>query len=210
MPPRSRWARRSPHAPLPLTDTVRKTAARDAAMAARIAAHAAHPGAPRIAAGYALAAIGHLREISAVAAYIPIRHELDPGPAMLALHGLGYPVCVPVIVGPGRPLSFRAWHPGVATEPGPYGVPVPTDGALADPDVLLVPMLAFDPRGHRLGYGGGFYDRTIAALRARGPVTALGFAYAAQELPEVPNAEHDMRLDGIVTEAGLRWTGGPA
>ena len=76
--------------------------------------------------------------------------------------------------------------------------------------MLLVPMLAFDARGHRLGYGGGFYDRTIAALRARGEVTALGFAYAAQEIPEVPNSGHDMRLDGIVTEAGLRWTGGPA
>ncbi|HEX5776090.1 MAG TPA: 5-formyltetrahydrofolate cyclo-ligase, partial [Caulobacteraceae bacterium] len=136
--------------------------------------------------------------------------ELDPGPAMLALHGLGYPVCVPVIEAPARPLVFRAWRPGVATAPGPLGVEIPEEGAAMEPDVLLVPMLAFDARGHRLGYGGGFYDRTIAALRARGEITALGFAFAAQEVAEVPNSGHDMRLDGIVTEAGLRWTGGPS
>jgi 5-formyltetrahydrofolate cyclo-ligase len=184
-----------------------KRAAREAAMAARVAAHAAHPGAPRIAAGYALAAIGHLRDVVAVSGYLPIRSELDPGPAMLALHGLGFGVCVPVIVGPGQPLLFRSWRPGVATERGPFGVEVPVGGETVEPDVLLVPMLAFDPRGHRLGYGGGFYDRTIEAARARGPVTALGFAYAAQEVPEVPNSERDMRLDGVVTEEGLRWTG---
>ena len=177
-------------------------------MAVRHAAAAAHPGAARIAAGYALAAIGHLRAVRAVAGYLPIRGELDPVPAMLALSGLGYPLCVPEIEAPGHPLRFRAWQPGAATEPGRYGVEVPVGAALVEPDVLLVPLLAFDPRGHRLGYGGGFYDRTIAALRARGEVTALGLAYAAQMLPNVPTADTDMHLDGIVTEQGFGWTGG--
>ena len=137
-----------------------------------------------------------------VAGYLPIRSEIDPRPAMLALAGLGYRVCVPVIEGRGRPLAFRAWTPGAATERGPFGVEMPVAGELVEPDVLLVPMLAFDARGHRLGYGGGFYDRTIGALRARREVQALGFAYAAQELPAVPDGETDMRLDAIVTEAG--------
>jgi len=98
----------------------------------------------------------------------------------------------------------------VATERGHFGVHVPREGEPAEPEVLLVPLLAFDARGHRLGYGGGFYDRTIAALRARGEVHALGLAYAAQEIAAVSDGETDMRLDAIVTEAGIAWmtTGG--
>jgi 5-formyltetrahydrofolate cyclo-ligase len=183
-----------------------KRAARDAAMTVRAAAHAAGAGAARLAAGHALEAIGHLRAVRTVSAYLPIRNEIDPGPAMLALAGLGYGLCLPLIEGRGRPLAFRSWTPGAATEPGPFGVEIPVAGEPVEPDVLLVPMLAFDRRGHRLGYGGGFYDRTIAGLRARREVHALGFAYAAQELPEVPDGETDMRLDAIVTEAGVIWT----
>ena len=143
-----------------------------------------------------------------VAGYLPVRSELDPRPAMLALRGLGYRLCVPVVEAPRLPLGFRTWAPGAATERGAFGIEVPVEGAPAEPDLILVPMLAFDARGHRLGYGGGFYDRTIAALRARRPLVALGLAYAGQELPEVPDGDHDMRLDGIVTEAGVLWLAG--
>jgi 5-formyltetrahydrofolate cyclo-ligase len=185
-----------------------KRAAREAALRVRRAAHEAGAGAARLAGGYALEAIGHLREVGTVAAYLPIRDELDPLPAMLALHGLGYRVCVPVIEARARPLAFRTWRPGVATVAGPLGVEVPVEGEPAEPDALLVPMLAFDARGHRLGYGGGFYDRTIAGLRARrGGVAAFGFAYAAQQVYEVPDGETDMRLDAVITEAGILWTG---
>jgi 5-formyltetrahydrofolate cyclo-ligase len=173
---------------------------------ARAVTHAAGAGAARLAAGHALEVIGHFRVARTVAGYLPIRSEIDPLPAMLALAGLGYQVCVPVVEGPERPLAFRSWTPGVATERGRFGVEVPVTGAPAEPDVLLVPLVAFDRRGHRLGYGGGFYDRTIAALRARREIQALGFAYAAQQVPAVPDSETDVQLDGIVTERGIVWT----
>jgi 5-formyltetrahydrofolate cyclo-ligase len=114
---------------------------------------------------------------------------------------------VPVIAARARPLAFRSWQPGVATVAGPLGVEVPVEGEPAEPDALLVPMLAYDARGHRLGYGGGFYDRTIAGLRARGAVAAFGFAYAAQQVDAVPDGETDMRLDAVITEEGILWTG---
>ena len=181
-----------------------KAEARATASGARAAAHAAGPGAARRAAAHALMALAGLRGVKTVAGYLPIRSEIDPRPAMRALHGLGYRVVVPVVEAADRPLGFRTWTPGVATARGPFGVEVPMAGEAAEPDLLLVPLLAYDPRGHRLGYGGGFYDRTIAALRARGDgVLAFGFAYAAQEVSGVPDGEDDMRLDGIVTERGF-------
>ena len=186
----------------------KKLAARSAALAARAAAHAAGAGAARMVAGHALEAIGQQRGVAVVAGYLPVRSELDPRPAMLALSGLGYGLCVPVVEAPRLPLGFRTWTPVAATERGAFGIEVPVGGAPAEPDLILVPMLAFDARGHRLGYGGGFYDRTIAALRARRRLLALGLAYAGQELAEVPDGDHDMRLDGIVTEAGVRWLAG--
>lgn len=180
-----------------------KKAARAGALAAREAAAAASVGMARQAAGHVLEAVGELRGVRTVAGYLPIRSELDPRPAMLALGGLGFEICVPVVVGPALPLAFRVWTEDAATERGHFGVEVPAGGAPAVPDVLLVPMLAFDRRGHRLGYGGGFYDRTIAALRAGGPVHVIGLAYAAQEIAAVPDSETDMMLDAVVTERGI-------
>ena len=191
-----------------MTLDARKLAARSAALAARAAAHAAGAGAARLVAAHVLAAIAPMRGVAVVAGYLPVRSELDPRPAMLALAGLGYGLCLPVVEAPGRPLGFRRWSPGAATEPGAFGIAVPVAREPAEPDLLLVPMLAFDARGHRLGYGGGFYDRTIAALGARRPLVALGLAYAGQALAEVPDGDTDMRLDGIVTEAGVFWPGG--
>ncbi|PKP70572.1 MAG: 5-formyltetrahydrofolate cyclo-ligase, partial [Alphaproteobacteria bacterium HGW-Alphaproteobacteria-4] len=109
----------------------------------------------------------------------------------------------PVILGRGQPLGFRAWAPGVAMQRGQFGALIPAAGAWLTPRVLIVPLLAFDARGYRLGYGGGYYDRTLAALRARGPVTAIGFAFAAQQVPEVPTEATDEKLDLLVTDSGI-------
>ena len=132
-----------------------------------------------------------------LAGYAPIRTEVDPTPAMVAHPG---PVCLPVIESAGRPLRFRAWTPGCAMEVGPFGAQVPAAGDWLVPQVLIVPLVAFDRQGGRLGYGGGFYDRTLAALRDAGPVTAIGFAYAAQEDVGLPQEATDAPLDLIVTE----------
>ncbi|RMH51096.1 MAG: 5-formyltetrahydrofolate cyclo-ligase, partial [Alphaproteobacteria bacterium] len=138
-----------------------------------------------------------------VAGYLPMRSELDPRPAMAALVARGLAVCVPVIEAPGRPLRFRAWHPGVRLVPGPFGAEVPAQGRLLEPDTLIVPLLAFSGARDRLGYGGGFYDRTLAALRARGAVLAIGLAYGAQRDDSLPVGALDQRLDAVATEAGI-------
>ncbi len=180
-----------------------KRAARAAAFARRAALHASLTGAARQAAGHLLVEVARARHVGIVSAYLPIRDELDPMPAMLALAELGYRLCVPVVEGRGQPLRFREWRPGVATVPGPFGVAVPEAGEWLVPELLVVPMLAFDARAYRLGYGGGFYDRTLAALRAEREVVALGFAYAGQEVPRVPHGPRDQHLDAVVTEAGV-------
>ena len=135
----------------------------------------------------------------ALSGYMPMRTEIDPLPAMSAHQG---PVCVPVIIGKGQALKFREWSPGCAMVPGEFGALIPAEGAWIEPEVLIVPLLAFDARGYRLGYGGGFYDRTLQALRARRPTLAIGFAFSAQEVAQVPIDENDQRLDAIITEQG--------
>ena len=133
--------------------------------------------------------------------YWPMRGEADPRPALAAHAG---PVCLPVVEARGRPLRFRRWAPGDPLVSGAYGAMVPAEdaGELA-PDVLIVPLLAFDRAGYRLGYGGGFYDRTLQALRATGPRQAIGLAFAAQEVAAVPRTATDQPLDLIVTEAEI-------
>ena len=142
-----------------------------------------------------------LPEGCAVSAYWPMRSEIDPRPLMAALHARGHGLGLPVMRGAGKPLVFRDWEPGLALVPGGYGTEVPgPERPELRPEVLLVPLLAFDRAGYRLGYGGGFYDRTLAALRATGPALAVGLAHAGQEIAEVPRDAHDQRLDWIVTE----------
>lgn len=178
-----------------------KALARKAAFAARKTAFGT---------GHDAAAQAHLRAALAdygavpLSGYLPIRTEIDPVPVMAAHSG---PVGVPVIAGPAMALDFHLWTPGAELVEGPFGARVPAAGVAMVPRVLIVPMLAFDARGFRLGYGGGFYDRTLAQLRAAGPVVALGFAYDAQEVPAVPVDAFDQRLDGVVTESGLRRFG---
>ncbi|MBT0778572.1 5-formyltetrahydrofolate cyclo-ligase [Paracoccus versutus] len=134
-----------------------------------------------------------------LAGYWPMRGEADPRPAMAAHDG---PVCLPAVIGPARPLEFRA-H-GDRLEPGRFGtLHPPADSPLLRPDVLIVPLAGFDRAGHRLGYGGGFYDRTLARLRAEGAVVAIGLAYAAQEIRAIPAEATDQPLDLIVTDRGV-------
>jgi 5-formyltetrahydrofolate cyclo-ligase len=181
-----------------------KRAERAAARRRRADAFGASTGLSRRASGHLLDAIGAIRHVSVVSAYLAMRDELDPRPAMLALHTLGYRLCVPVTEALGTPLRFRAWTPDAALVAGPFGTSVPGDGDWLVPEVLVVPLLAFDRRGHRLGYGGGYYDRTIAALRAEGrPVHAIGYAFAAQEVEAVPVEATDAALDAVVTELGV-------
>jgi 5-formyltetrahydrofolate cyclo-ligase len=177
-----------------MTPADEKAALRRAAFDRRRAAHA---GGGDAAAQARLAAYLGPWAGRPLAGYLPIRTEIDPTPVMAAWPG---PVGVPVIEGAGRPLRFRAWRPGCALVPGPFGVLVPEAGEEVVPEVLVVPLVAFDRSGGRLGYGGGFYDRTLAVLRAGGAVHAVGFAYAAQEAVYVPAEATDVRLDAIVTD----------
>ena len=143
---------------------------------------------------------------TAVAGYWPVGEELDCRPLLHRLIGVGCVIGLPVVVAPGAPLAFRAWTPGAPMEAGVKDIPVPAgDAAAMSPRVLIVPLLAFDRSGHRLGYGGGYYDRTLAQLRDSGrPVLAVGFAYAAQQVAAVPHTAGDQRLDWIVTEREAR------
>ncbi|GMG85548.1 5-formyltetrahydrofolate cyclo-ligase [Paralimibaculum aggregatum] len=182
--------------------TAAKAAARRTAYAARKAAHA-DPGrraaAARDAATRFLGA-GLVSPGEIVAGYRPIRTEIDPTGLMQALAGRGHRLCVPVIEGEGLPLAFREWHPGCAMETGAFGAEIPAAGDWLEPTLLIAPLVAFDRGCWRLGYGGGFYDRTLALLGSRRPTRAVGFAYAAQALDAVPREATDQRLHAVVTE----------
>jgi 5-formyltetrahydrofolate cyclo-ligase len=143
---------------------------------------------------------------AAISGYWPIREELDPRPLMHRLYEAGHGCGLPVVVGPGQPLVFRAWYPGATLEAAGFGVSVPPrDAAEVVPTLLLVPLLAFDERGYRLGYGGGFYDRTLARLRRdSSDVLAVGLAYSGQQVETVPTGPGDQRLDWVVTEEKAR------
>ncbi len=175
-----------------------KAALRLEALAAREAAHAAGLDA---AAQRALAAFVAPWSGQPLAGYLPMRTEIDPLPVMKAWTGV---VGVPLIEGRGLPLTFSVWEHGGPLVPGPFGTARPEVPRPMIPRVLIVPLLGFDRKGTRLGYGGGYYDRTLALLRAAGPVTAVGFAYAAQEFPALPAEPTDAPLDAIVTEEGAR------
>lgn len=144
-----------------------------------------------------------------VSAFIPFGFEIDTRPLLAKLAAAGFTTCVPVVVKPATPLQFRTWVPGEETVPGRWNIPVPPETAqTVEPDVLLVPLMAFDAAGYRLGYGGGFYDRTLERLRALKPIIAIGVAYSAQQVEEVIRGEHDQKLDWILTEAGPARLGG--
>lgn len=172
-----------------------KAAARKAAFARRkLAFESAHAGR----AGLLSEVLAGYRGV-ALSGYMPIRTEIDPLPAMAeaAAHGI---VSVPVIVAAGLPLRFSRWEPDIMMKEGPFGAMIPEVDDFIEPEILIVPLVAFDAHGGRLGYGGGFYDRTLQGLRSRRPTLAIGFAYDAQEADELPLEPTDQPLDMVVTE----------
>ena len=187
------------------TESIRaaKRAARGAALERRRTAKAAAgPAAP-------WSALGHLRARltvprgAVVSGYWPMAEEFDDRLLLAHFAENGHPCALPVVVAKDAPLLFRRWQPGDMLITGAGGIEEPSAEATPlDPMVLLVPLLAFDAEGNRLGYGGGYYDRSMAKLRAFGPVLAVGVAFAGQAMAEVPHGPGDQRLDWIVTEAG--------
>jgi 5-formyltetrahydrofolate cyclo-ligase len=184
----------------PTSISADKTTLRAAALATRDALSGEH----RAAAALAIAARGLPVEImrgTVVAGYSPIRSEIDPAPLMRNLAAQGVQLALPVIVARDQPLKFRAWSPGDRLLRGPLGILEPPPAAAEIiPDILLVPLAAFDRSGHRIGYGAGHYDRSLAQLRAAKKVTAIGLAFAVQEIPVVSASAHDARLDLVLTE----------
>ena len=141
---------------------------------------------------------------ASISGYYPFGDELNCLPLLHRLIGGGHAIGLP-ITRKGQPLVFRAWTPETQMVRGSMGIPRPPDDAPeVVPSVLLVPLAAFDDRGYRIGYGGGFYDRTLSQLRARGPVTAVGVAFAEQRVERVPNEPHDERLDWLLTPEGVK------
>jgi 5-formyltetrahydrofolate cyclo-ligase len=145
-----------------------------------------------------------LREVpppigAVVSGFWPMGQEIDIRPLLHALHERGHPIVLPETPKRGNPLIFRLWRPGGVLVPERFGTMRPT-GEVLLPDFLLVPLLAFDRRGNRLGYGAGYYDRTLADLPSR---FRLGVAYATQELDDVPSGPYDARLDAVATERGV-------
>jgi 5-formyltetrahydrofolate cyclo-ligase len=151
---------------------------------------------------------GHLSEVLAghrgvpLAGYMPIRTEINPMAAMeeAAAHG---PVSVPVIEAAGQPLKFALWEPGCEMTDGTFGARIPANPRFIEPEILIVPLVAFSRAGGRLGYGGGFYDRSLEGLRAKRATLAIGFAFAAQEAEDLPLEPTDQPLDLIVTAQGV-------
>lgn len=174
----------------------RKLAARRAAFARRKVAHASRGSMP----WRFLDEVLQDHRGKTLAGYMPIRTEIDPLAVMARHHG---PVAVPVIRAQGEALVFSRWHPDAALVAGPFGASVPAEEHLVRPQVVIVPLVAFSRSGGRLGYGGGFYDRTLQGLRAKAETLAVGFAYAAQEDNDIPLEPTDQPLDLIVTETGV-------
>jgi 5-formyltetrahydrofolate cyclo-ligase len=141
---------------------------------------------------------------SVVSGYRPVKDEADPSELMHAIAAKGHRLALPVVLEAGAALSFRLWSEGDPTIVNAFGIAEPAQSSeTVEPTVILVPLLAFDSTGHRLGYGGGYYDRTLEKSAA----TAIGIAYSGQEVKELPRERHDRPLDAVVTELGFRKFG---
>lgn len=164
----------------------------------------AMPPAERQAAAEAIAARALPVELTpgmVVSGFMPMKTEINPLPLLRKLAGAGAQLALPCIAGRGKPLIMRAWKSGDAFKEGQWGIrePLP-DAPEVSPDIVIVPLACFDRAGHRIGYGAGYYDMTLAALRAKKKVVAIGVVFAAQEIPRVPATERDERLDFVLTE----------
>jgi 5-formyltetrahydrofolate cyclo-ligase len=184
-----------------LTETDQtKAALRAAALALRDAL----PAAERQAATAAIAARGLPVEVTPgaiVSGFMPMKTEINPLQLLRKLADAGAQLALPCIAGRSKPLIMRAWQFGAPLKSGQWGIrePMP-DAAEVAPDILIVPLACFDRAGHRIGYGAGYYDMTINALRAKKKVIAIGIGFAVQEIPRVPATERDARLDLVLTE----------
>jgi 5-formyltetrahydrofolate cyclo-ligase len=180
-----------------------KTGLRSEARARRAELARAHPNFTRALAEHVNAL--KIGAGSVVGAYVAARDEADPRLLLEKLIAKDCAIALPRVVARDEPLAFHRWNPGDTLEKGAFGILEPAkDSPLAFPHILLVPLLAFDARGRRLGYGGGFYDRTLDFLRANSTVLAIGVAYAGQEVADLPRESHDHQLDSVLTEHGVR------
>jgi|TARA_R110001606_G_scaffold3642_25_gene16669 5-formyltetrahydrofolate cyclo-ligase len=179
-----------------------KQTQRDAAFTARaaMAADGASDAAAAVFLGEFTALAGEI-----ISLYWPLGTELDTRSLLHALHERGVTCALPVVEKKDHPLAFRKWEPDTVLESGTFKVLVPAKSApYVTPTLVITPMLAFDAAGYRLGYGGGFYDRTLEKLKREGDCVAVGYAYAAQEVAEVVTDRYDHRLDWVVTEQYVR------
>jgi 5-formyltetrahydrofolate cyclo-ligase len=162
------------------------------------------PATDRVAAAQTIAARGMPVEVAAgmvVSGYTPVKGEISPLPLLRLCADAGAALALPVVVGRGHPLVMRAWAFGAPLASGVWGIREPPPQAPeVFPDVLIVPLLAFDRRGHRIGYGAGYYDMTLTRLRTMKPIAAIGIAFAAQEVEKIPTTPRDARLDLVLTE----------
>ena len=139
-----------------------------------------------------------------ISAYWPIRSEISTRPLLERLAREGYRTALPVMTAAAKPLHFRLWSPGDELAKGPLGLFEPlASAATVEPDLMFLPLACFDAQGHRIGYGGGNFDATLAAQRARRRIVAIGLAYADQEVDTIPHEAHDQRLDFVITEQRL-------
>ena len=187
-----------------MTSSVRVEDAKAALRQEAIALRDALPADARQAAAEAIAARKFLLAIALstiVSGFMPLKSEINPLPLIQKLAEAGARLALPAIAGRGKPLIMRAWEFGAPLDRGQWGIREPKpDAPEVEPDILLVPLLAFDRAGYRLGYGAGYYDMTIHRLRALKPVTAVGIAFAVQEVPKIPTTPRDERLDLVLTE----------
>ena len=174
---------------------------------AALARRDALPAAARSAAAQTIAERGLPVDVepgAVVSGFSPLKSEISPLPLLRRLADAGAQLALPVVVGRGQPLIMRAWSFGAPLNSGVWGIrEPPADARQVFPDILIVPLLAFDRTGHRIGYGAGYYDMTIARLRAMKQVVAIGIAFAAQEIAAVPATPRDARLDLVLTEHGV-------
>lgn len=155
--------------------------------------------------GHGLGFLPPLQRQAVVSGFAPMPDELRIWPLLRRLSKDGARLALPVMQGKGKPLLFRLWTPGDVMDSGVWGIAEPkADKPAVEPDILLMPLLAFDRHGWRLGYGGGFYDRTLQGLRGRKAVIAVGLGYDEQEIKAVPHLDYDQRLDWVLTPSGPR------
>jgi 5-formyltetrahydrofolate cyclo-ligase len=169
---------------------------------AGLAADAMARAADRVAAhGLSFLELGQKRRV--VSGFSSLPEEFRVWPLLRRLHSEGQPLAMPVMQGKNLPLLFRAWTPGDAMDRAVWGIAEPkTDKPQLEPDIVLAPLLAFDASGWRLGYGGGYYDRSLRALRAHKPIVAVGLAYDEQQVDVVPHLDYDERLDWVLRPSG--------